>query len=211
MRGEMRVVIDEVHGIRQAIRWMRYAKQTDGDSRELSMFGGVQEVTPENSDRLLSGIDIGPRDKRLARALLLAPRDSHAKMCRVIWVWMDVTAPFKWWKQFDTYKVGTTALSTSTMNNIMDGVLGCDFNRGVTPLVIDEVKRLIALGDEQEVFDNLPGGYLQLRGVNLNYQVLRNIWLDRRHHKLGEWRVFLDAVREGCPYADELIFVERKV
>lgn len=209
MRGKMEVDVKQVFGFNHAMWWMRYAKQTDGDTHVgCDAFDGKVYQHPRSVD-YMSGVDIGPRDKKLARALLLAPRDSHAKMCRVIQVWMDVRAPLKWWKHFDTYKIGTTALSTSTMNNIMDGVLDYDFNSNVTPLVIEEVRRLIKLGDEQAVFDNLPGGYLQLRGVNLNYQVLRNIWLDRRHHKLGEWKIFLDAVREQCPYAEELIFVER--
>lgn len=183
----MQVTVLQVAGIEHAMRWMRYARRTQGDSQ---------------------GETIGARDERLAQALVRAPRDSHSKMCRVIQVWMDVLAPLKWWKQFDTYKVGTTALSTSTMNNIMDGVTAADFSPLVEAQAIELVQRLIEQGDEQRVFANLPLDYLQLRGVLANYQVLRNVWLDRRHHKLVEWQAFLAAIREQCPYAQELIFVE---
>ncbi len=189
----MEVNVLEVVGIDHALCWMRYAKQTKNDT--LSSVGHQPTI--------------GPKDKRLAQALVKAPRDSHAKMCRVIQVWLDIKATLKWWKQFDTYKIGTTALSTSTMNSIMSRALTtADFTPLVDVSIIAKVNRMILAGDEQRVFANLPLDYLQLRGVCLNYQVLRNMWLDRRHHKLDEWRTFLDAIRAQCPYAEELIFCE---
>ena len=95
------------------------------------------------------------------------------------------------------------------MNSIMNRhVTKDDFTSLVEPSIIQIVNTLIDTGDEQRVFANLPLDYLQLRGVLINYQVLRNIWLDRRHHKLGEWQEFLEQVRRQAPYGDELIFVE---
>jgi hypothetical protein len=201
----MNIEILQVAGINHALRWMRYAKQTEGDTElcDLSNIRGAKTV------EMKSGVWLGPRDERLARALVAAPRDSHSKMCRVIQVWMDVTAPLKWWKQFDTYKVGTVALSTSTMNSIMDRELTVDdFGPLVEHAVISMLNDFIRGGYEQSVFANLPLDYLQLRGVLCNYQVLRNIYLDRQHHKLGEWQTFLSAIREQCPYSEELIFCE---
>lgn len=190
----MKVKLIETAGFAPAFKWMRYAKLTAGDS----YLDGT------------STFNLGKRDMRLAQALIKAPRDSHAKMCRVIWVWLDVTATLKWWKQYDTYKIATTALSTSTMNSLMDtGVTQADFTNLVDDRVIAVVEEKIAQGNEAEAFANLPLDYLQLRGLNLNYQTLRNIWLDRRNHKLPAWRTFLERVRALCPYAQELIFCER--
>jgi len=194
----MKVQILEVAGIEHAMRWMRYAKQTEPDT-----------FCRDHTVRPLTNTELGQRDERLATALVKAPRDSHSKMCRVIQVWMDVTAPLKWWKQFDTYKVGTVALSTSTMNSIMDRELTtADFTKLVDPSIIARLNELIKQGKEQHVFANLPLDYLQLRGVLCNYQVLRNVWLDRRHHKLDEWQEFIEQVRKQVPYGEELIFVE---
>ncbi len=196
--GKPSVQVLQVAGIEQAMHWMRYAKQTHSDTEGLLCHFMDKPV-------------IGPRDMRLAQALIKAPRDSHAKMCRVIMVWLDIVGTLKWWKQFDTYKIGTTALSTSTMNNLMDGVTEADYTDLVAPEAIELVQKYIRLDDEDRANANNPVDFLQLRGVVLNYQVLRNIWIDRKKHKLGEWHNFLDAIRDQCPYADELIFVQAKI
>lgn len=141
-----------------------------------------------------------PEDFALARRLV-AGGPSHAKFMRTIVVWMTIKAPRYWWVEFDTYKVGTTALSESTNHTIMSGPLrGVDFVGAVDPEHIRCLNNLIQRGTLHSVKANLPEGFLQTRGVCLNYQVLRTMYHQRRTHRLKEWQSFCDWV-ECLPYA----------
>lgn len=156
--------------------------------------GSISDTTSET---------IGPKDWKLAKRLVTAG-PSHAKFLRTIVVWVTIQAPRYWWLQFDTYKVGTTALSESTMHTIMSQPLRQnDFAGDVSPSHLEYLNRLVASSKFTEVKANLPEGFLQMRGVCLNYQVLRTIYSQRRNHRLKEWQVFCDWI-ELLPYASLL-------
>ena len=167
---------------------------------------------------------LGENDLSLASRLAVAGSD-HRKFLRQIFVTMDINAPLYWWKEFDTYKVGTVANSCSTMHKIQAKEFtredfSCDRLTDGALAVLDgvieflEKERLLFLeSKDKEHWHNmiqlLPSSYNQLRTVTLNYEVLINIYYARRNHKLGEWHVLCDAIA-SLPYADKLILVKEK-
>ena len=164
---------------------------------------------------------LGPNDLDLARRLAKAGSD-HRKFLRQIFVSMDITAPLYWWKEFDTYKVGTVANSTSTMHKIQAKEFSredfsCDRMSEDALAVLDSViaflegqrKAFVETKDKaywQNMIQLLPTSYNQLRTVTLNYEVLINIYHSRRYHKLDEWKLLCAAI-EKLPYAKELILL----
>lgn len=162
---------------------------------------------------------LGDNDLALATRLCEAGSD-HRKFIRQILVSMDITAPMYWWKEFDTYKVGTVANSTSTMHKIHSNKFELDdfstdhmtseslmeFDRFVAYL--EEVRqRYLATKDKRYWYDMiqlLPSSYNQMRTVTMNYEVLVNIFYARRSHKLDEWHTLCDVILT-LPYARELI------
>ncbi|MDD6981586.1 MAG: hypothetical protein PUJ21_07615 [Clostridia bacterium] len=162
---------------------------------------------------------LGENDLSLAVRLARAGSD-HRKYLRQVMVSMDITAPLYWWKEFDTYKVGTVANSCSTMHKIHAKAFSredfaCD---RLTPDALAALDTLIAYleGERQAYVETkdlshwhnmiqlLPSSYLQMRTVTLNYEVLIHMYAARKNHKLQEWHDFCDAVRT-LPYAKELI------
>lgn len=162
---------------------------------------------------------LGPSDLDLALRLCASGSD-HRKFIRQIFVSMDITAPMYWWKEFDTYKVGTVANSTSTMHKLHAKALETDdFSTDhLTPASLAQFRRYIAYLEEvrlrfaaegnradwYDLIQLLPSSYNQLRTVTLNYEVLANIFYARRHHKLDEWHTLCAAILE-LPYARELL------
>ncbi len=167
---------------------------------------------------------LGPNDLSLAKKLAKAGSD-HRKYLRQIMVSMDITAPLYWWKEFDTYKVGTVANSTSTMHKIQAKVFeredfSCELLTGRSVEVMDMI--IEALEEERQKFletkdkahwinmiQLLPSSYNQMRTVTLNYEVLINIYYARRHHKLTEWHTLCSTI-ETLPYASDLILVKEE-
>ncbi|MGL5330945.1 MAG: hypothetical protein ACRDD7_16910 [Peptostreptococcaceae bacterium] len=162
---------------------------------------------------------LGENDLKLLTKLCKAGSD-HRKFMRQIFVSMDINAPLYWWKEFDTYKVGTTANSTSTMHKIhakeftLDD-FSCDKmtdkTKDVMKYVIVDLNclRELFLETKDKVYwysmiQLLPGSYNQLRTVTLTYENLLNIYHARRNHKLTEWHTLCNAI-EKLPYAKELI------
>lgn len=159
---------------------------------------------------------VGRNDLTLMKKLVKAGSD-HAKFMRMINVTMDVTAPVYWWKEFDTYKVGTVANSCSTMHKIADKEFTLeDFShehlmQGGLECIKNLCKDLnmcreqyLAKHDKEwwwQMIQLLPSSYNQKRTVQLNYAVLRNMYHARRNHKLDEWRDFCSWV-ESLPYAE---------
>lgn len=159
---------------------------------------------------------VGMNDRALMKKLVEAGSD-HAKFMRMINVTMDVTAPLYWWKEWDTYKIGTVANSCSTMHKIADKEFTLeDFShehlmQGGLECIKNLCKDLnmcreqyLAKHDKEwwwQMIQLLPSSYNQLRTVQLNYAVLRNIYHARRNHKLDEWRDFCSWV-ESLPYAE---------
>lgn len=164
--------------------------------------------------------DIGSNDFKLMNTL--ANNGSvHAKYRRMITVYVDITAPLYFWKEFDTYKVGTVANSCSTMHKIADREFTVnDFSHEhltsqaifILLSVIEElndVRELYLQQDDKDVkkaywwqmIQLLPSSYNQRRTIMLNYEVLANIYKYRRNHKLDEWHYICDWI-ESLPHSE---------
>ena len=183
---------------------------------------------------------IGPKDHKLMMSLAKGG-PVHAKYRRMITVYVDITAPLYWWKEFDTYKVGTVANSCSTMHKIHDkeftlddfscedlGILvPAEINDGeevYLNLWEEEFKKVVdLLNHARNRFNNetnpdlkkkfwrvmiqyLPSSYNQKRTIMLNYEVLHNMYISRKNHKLTEWHVLCDWIK-SLPYS-EIITME---
>lgn len=160
-------------------------------------------------------VHIGPSDLGLMTKLAAAGND-HGKFLRMITVTVDLTAPLYWWKEFDTYKVGTVANSCSTMHKIQaKEFTQDDFSHDhlaedslmVLDVVIGQLNaaRMVfnATQEKEEwwqMIQLLPSSYNQKRTVLLNYAVLKNIYHSRKNHKLDEWHDFCHWI-EGLPYS----------
>ncbi len=167
---------------------------------------------------------LGANDLALAHKLAKAGSD-HRKFLRQVMVSMDITAPLYWWKEFDTYKVGTVANSTSTMHKIQAkpferADFACD---RMSEGALEVLDGLIAYLEQERVqycetkdvahwhnmIQLLPSSFMQMRTVTMNYEVLINVYYARRHHKLAEWHTLCDAIA-ALPYAEELILIKEE-
>lgn len=179
------------------------------------------------SDSEFEWLKLGERDLGLMKTLVSAGSD-HGKFMRMIGISMDITAPLYWWKEYDTYKVGTVADSCSTMHKITakcfemddfstDGMIPATESALKLTLDVMNVMREMYLGTSDEAEKKtywrqlillLPTSYNQKRTVTLNYEVARRMYHARKSHKLTEWHE-LCGVFEGLPYA-ELITMQGK-
>lgn len=203
-----------VTGFGEAIRGMRNAFRSWDKS---------------DSQFLEIGYLIGENDLALMKKLGKAGSD-EAKYRRMIVVYADITAPLYWWKEYDTYKVGTVTLSTSTMHSIADKEFTKDdfsyehmyktdespvpdHEEQVTENVLDMIVSSLnyardayfEFGKKKETWwqmiQLLPSSYNQHRTVMLNYEVLANIYKARKNHRLDEWREFCAWI-EKLPYSE---------
>ena len=186
---------------------------------------------PMNSwDKLDSSFDangnfvFGPNDLSLGRKLCKAGSD-HRKFVRQIFISVDISAPIYWWKEFDTYKVGTVANSTSTMHKIhskpfelsdfsTDKMVGSAKDCMNEILVVLEKLRQDFISDKASnkdawysIIQLLPESYNQKRTVTLNYENAISMYYSRRNHKLSEWHVFCDWILD-LPYFKELFSLD---
>lgn len=176
--------------------------------------GECAHPAPYPEDR--AGYIIGPADLGLMKKLAASGND-HGKFLRMILVTADLTAPLYWWKEYDTYKVGTVANSCSTMHKIQAKEFTlADFsnehleedNQMILGLVIEQLnaaRRVFNTTQDKEewwqMIQLLPSSYNQKRTVLLNYAVLKNIYHSRKNHKLDEWREFCRWI-EGLPHSE---------
>lgn len=160
--------------------------------------------------------EIGKNDLKLMKTLVAAGPD-HGKFLRMITVTLDIIAPLYWWKEFDTYKVGTVANSCSTMHKIADKEFTLDdfsheyLNEKSLYMLNDTIQYLNAVREAfietkdkhywWQMIQLLPSSYNQRRTVQLNYAVLKNIYHARKGHKLDEWNQFCQWI-EGLPYSE---------
>ena len=166
---------------------------------------------------------LGPVDIDFGHRLAVSGSD-HRKFLRQVFVTVDITAPLYWWKEFDTYKVGTVANSCSTMHKIHAKAFERDdfshdrLDEGALALLDTTVAYLEAerqkfLADKEDrqpwhnMIQMLPSSYNQMRTVTLNYENLINIYYARRNHKLAEWHTLCDWIT-GLPCAKEWICVK---
>lgn len=211
-----------IHGMRNPLEsWDK------SDSIYLNTFCNDEGMKAEMYDSPL--VNMGEADHKLALNLATAGSD-HGKFMRQIFVSVDLTAPIYWWKEFDTYKVGTVANSTSTMHKITSRLLtpedfSWDDDKGVTidftyrRNMLNDLNKLIVSYKEcddpvikkriwRRLIQDLPSSFNQTRTVTLNYEVLRNMYFARNNHKLVEWRILCKWI-ESLPYS-ELITTPRK-
>ena len=170
--------------------------------------------TKSDSSSELTGYCVGKNDHDLMMKLRNAGTD-HRKFMRMIVVYADITAPLYWWKEFDTYKVGTVANSCSTMHKIHSKEFVLDdfshehlFELDVLNTVIGYLNHyrneFLITKDKKcwwQMIQMLPSSYNQKRTVMLNYEVLANIYKSRKNHKLDEWRSLCDWI-ETLPYGE---------
>ena len=211
----IRIEKTEVVGFEHAIRGMRNPKNSwdKSDSCWCCPGDALCDCVPYCKEWQY---EIGPNDLKLMMTLRNAGTD-HRKFMRMIVVYCDITAPFYWWKEFDTYKVGTVADSCSTMHKIHAKEFtledfSCERMTHVCKdVILTEVIHELnyqrqAFNDtkDKRYFENmiqlLPTSYNQKRTVMLNYEVLANMYKSRKNHKLDEWHELCHWV-ETLPYS----------
>ena len=215
----------EVVGWEHAIRGMRNPKNSwqKSDSYTCYATGGCHCEEENYINGVCHGVTLGENDRDLMMRLRNAGTD-HRKFMRMITVYVDITAPLYWWKEFDTYKVGTVANSCSTMHKIHAKEFTMDdfsiehlseHSKAYFKELIDLLNFYRADFNNPEVDGDpknkkfywwqmiqlLPSSYNQRRTVQLNYEVLANIYKSRKDHKLDCWRDFCSWI-ETLPYSE---------
>ena len=222
----------EIVGWEAAIRGMRNPLNSweKSDSKWYSIGIPTNNPAAINDKYLSQKYCIGDNDYDLMKRLRNAGTD-HRKFMRMITVYVDITAPLYWWKEFDTYKVGTVANSCSTMHKIHakeftledfscehlidhyeDPSMNLNYSYKYPKAVMQDLINILnhyrhwyleTKNKEYwwQLIQLLPSSYNQRRTVMLNYEVLANIYKSRRNHKLDEWHVFCEWI-ENLPYAE---------
>lgn len=189
----MEVKILEEHGHEMALRGMAYSYKD-------------RALDPDEWWK-------GQREKAVRRLNVLAHRDGgHNKALESIVVWMDVEGSRAWWSEFDTYRVGTTKQSESTMHTLAKRApLMSDFEVGTDPEVVSAFLRVWqeAKGDITTLKMNLPEGFLQRRLVCTNYKVLRSVLAQREGHRLKQWAQFREQVLAQARHPEWLVGQEK--
>ena len=215
----------EVVGWESAIRGMRNPMNSWNKSD--SIYGTKYHLYDGSDVFTKDGFCIGNNDLDLMKRLVKAGTD-HRKFMRMIVVYVDVTAPLYWWKEADTYKVGTVRNSCSTMHKLtakeftLDD-FSCEKMHGNTKAVLskviaelNDIRERYLNPDKYNLTDNavkmvwynliqlLPSSYNQRATLMLNYEVLANIYHSRKNHKLDEWVEFCKWIKT-LPYAELII------
>lgn len=184
--------------------------------------GCLRKIECDNHYISKKELILGPNDVKLMKKLAKAGTD-HRKFMRMMPVYVRITAPLYWYKEFDTYKVGTVANSCSTMHKIQekeftladfsiehldDDRSGAVSNAEWLEYLIHHLnrdrRRFIETKDKKywwQMIQLLPSSYNQTRNVMLNYEVLANIYHSRKNHKLDEWKQFCKWIEEKVPYS----------
>ena len=212
----------EVWGFEHAIRGMRNPLESWEKSDSIIL------MEQDENKNFREVAKIGKNDLDLMQRLIKAGSE-HRKFLRQIFVSVDIAAPLYWWKEFDTYKVGTVSNSTSTMHKLASTPITTDcFEMDDFSEIIDNYKngklwQIIITYLEQlrqgynetkdkrywkELIRLLPESWLQKRTITMNYENILNMYQQRKHHKLTEWsESFINWVRT-LPYAQELLFLD---
>lgn len=206
----------EVSGFVGAIKGMREPMNSRSKS---DSFIKTCQFTHKNETNFI----LGKKDLDLCKRLIHADSAEHRKFLRMIHVQVEIRNPRYWWEEMATYKIGTTFNSQSTMHKLLNNkneITLLDFvcNGELYEYYIDVIWRLEKLRLQYlsspsndlllEAKQMLPEGYLQARVVDFNYEVIRNICMQRKNHRLPEWAEFIKWART-LPYANELIFFKK--
>lgn len=213
----------EVHGFTAAFRGMRNPLNSwhKSDSIVCREIDCKECAYTDNCKIMKNGYCVpfvpGKNDLILAQRLIKAGSE-HRKFMRQIMVWVDITAPLFWWRQFDTYKVGTTTNSTSTMHKLSTTPITkeCfEHPELVWDCVIDmcekQRQKYLETKDKKDwkkLIVCLPESWLQKRTVTMSYENILNIVNHRKHHKLSEWSEDFINWAKSLPYSEELLFIE---
>ena len=212
-----------VRGMRNPLNSWHKSDSTICQGRDFDDCKATVDKCPRGEDPVFREdvFCIGKSDLDLMRRLIKSGSD-HRKFMRQIFVSVDITAPLYWWKEFDTYKVGTVSNSCSTMHKIQaKEFTPGDFSfENITTLsscgcaldIVEELnkQRILYLDSNDKkywwnIIQLLPSSYNQKRTITLNYETLYNIYRSRKDHKLDEWRVGFIKWIESLPYAEEVI------
>lgn len=231
---------DEVYGWEASIRGMRNPMNSWDKSDSDFCDSWYDEECPKNCvhycvcNENTAHLIVGENDLARMKKLVKAGTD-HRKFLRMINVTADITAPLYWWKEFDTYKVGTVRNSCSTMHKVTAKEFTIDdfshehLDRFKEYVAYDEIhvydccawlsttvnqlnwlrKKYFETKDKKywwQIIQLLPSSYNQRATVQLNYEVLLNMYHSRKTHKLDEWRTFCEWI-EGLPYMEEFLKV----
>lgn len=193
---------------------MNFENAIRGARNPMNSWNRMDSFYDENGNFIM-----GENDRDLAKRLVKAGND-HRKFIRQIFVSVDITAPLYWWKEYDTYKVGTVANSTSTMHKITSKPFSiddfsCDRMNDDTIKQMENViahlekLRLEFLETKDKtiwysIIQFLPSSYNQMRTCTLNYENILNIYYARKNHKLDEWHKFCDWIKD-LPYIADWI------
>lgn len=220
----------EVYGFKMALRGMRNPKNSWSLSDSKNIYLEPEWVEEDYFDYNVNaneeGYVIGEKDLNLAQTLIKGGSE-HCKFLRQIQVWCDINEPRYWWSEFDTYKIGTTADSTSTMHKLFNNqspitkemFVYCYEDEDIVDIVVKRINDIreewLTIKNNQQYKDYLLlrakrllfESFLQLRTVNMNYQVVRHIVSQRKHHRLkDEWQTVFCKWATTLPYSKELIF-----
>ena len=206
----------DVFGWESAIRGMRNPLNS-WDKSDSEFYDVVDDISFQSY--YTTSFKAGKNDLALMQRLSKAGND-HAKFLRMINVTVDITAPLYWWKEFDTYKVGTVANSCSTMHKIhakeftLDDFSHEHLTNGaldVLDTIVEHLnfcRRWFLKGKDKDwwwqMIQLLPSSYNQKRTVQLNYAVLKNMYFSRRNHKLDEWHTLCEWM-ETLPYFTDIV------
>lgn len=223
----IKVGVSEVWGFKHAIRGMRNPMNSWDKSDSYYGCDGGKCDNCYYSDKCKCCYRYyipGKNDMELMRKLYKAGTE-HRKFLRQIFVSVDILAPLYWWKEFDTYKVGTVANSCSTMHKIhaLEFLLDDFSHDGLTTESLEVLKAVVSClnicrkkyletKDKMwwwQMIQLLPSSYNQLRTVTMNYENVVSMIHQRENHKLDEWREFVKCLRD-LPYLEKIIEVEQK-
>ena len=202
-----------IYGWEEAIRGMRNPMNSwDRSDSDWEFVEDPSIINPNDEVKFVVGENDNDLMMRLAKGGAV-----HAKYRRMISVYVDITAPLYWWKEFDTYKVGTVANSCSTMHKIHERDLTLadfshehlsSFNKKILLAYIDclntDRQRFVETKDKDhwwQIIQMLPSSFNQKRTIMLNYEVLVGMYRDRKNHKLDEWHTLCDWI-ESLPYSE---------
>lgn len=205
-------LMDTKSGIARYENVVAMAKESEYDLKDILLY--------QDPNGMCEYCVIGPNDMRLAKALKEAGTE-HRKYLRQIFVTIDITAPLYWWKEFDTYKVGTTSNSQSTMHKMAakpidldcfeigdyDPSIGSEMNNAYINWLEMLRQKYLETKDNKywkELIRWLPEAWLQTRTITLDYEVFSRMYQQRKDHKLTEWHWFCDRIAD-LPYAKQLI------
>lgn len=185
----MKIELLEVAGFYSAFEAIHLPANKPSKISQFVQYSDVYHDTKAGEYKVSSHcrVNIPDSDVDLAKRLI-ASGDAHAKVMRGIIVWLKITAPIYWWYDAETHRAGHERLSSnSTMNGECKGLTGEE---------LQHVKGAIPFGHEHTKVDYF------------SYQTLKNMWRLRKNHRLPEFKQFFEFIRNNCPLADELIFVD---